>query len=226
MDDASATAAFHSIRGRFPFKRNSNPSPEPDHSSRDRAKSLPSDRQLFRASRAHHSRFNRKGLFWLFPFRGKSLLYLAILLAVFVFAMASMVLQSSITSVFKQGSDRGRLLRDGLKFGSTLKFVPSRQFVEGVGLDRARSERRIGVRPPRLALVLGNLRKDPQFLMLFSVVNNLKKLGYMFQIHAVENGEVLPVWKDVASQISVLGPEQYGHIDWSMYDVTFGFCRH
>lgn len=109
-------------------------------------------------------------------------------------------------------------MREGLKFGSTLKFVPSRQLAEGGGLDRARSERRIGVRPPRLALVLGNLRKDPQFLMLFSIVSNLKKLGYTFQIYAVEYGKALPVWKDVASQISVLGPEQYGHIDWSIYE--------
>lgn len=164
MDDATPTAAAasHSIRGRFHFRRNSNPSPGPDHHSRDGgAKSLPpSDRQLLRASRAHHGRANRKGLglglglsSLVPPFRGKSLLYLAILLAVFVFAMASMVLQSSITSVFKQGGARRGSVREGLKFGSTLKFVPSRQLAEGGGLDRARSERRIGVRPPRLALV-------------------------------------------------------------------------
>lgn len=54
--------------------------------------------------------------------------------------------------------------------------------------------------------------------MLFSIVSNLKKLGYTFQIYAVEYGKALPVWKDVASQISVLGPEQYGHIDWSIYE--------
>ncbi|KAB2595059.1 hypothetical protein D8674_030509 [Pyrus ussuriensis x Pyrus communis] len=60
-----------------------------------------------------------------------------------------------MTLAFRQGSEKGRLLREGLKFGSTLRFVPgrvSRRFVEGDGLDRARKEARIGVRPPRLAL--------------------------------------------------------------------------
>lgn len=67
-----------------------------------------------------------------------------------------MVLQSSMTLVFRQGSERGRLLREGLKFGSAFRFVPgrvSKRFVEGDGLDRVRMEARIGVRPPRLALV-------------------------------------------------------------------------
>lgn len=67
-----------------------------------------------------------------------------------------MVLQSSIMSVFKQGSERGRLLREGLKFGTTLRFVPgriSRRLAEANGLDRLRNEPRIAVRKPRLALV-------------------------------------------------------------------------
>lgn len=63
-----------------------------------------------------------------------------------------MVLQSSITSVFSKSGDRGRSLRDGLRFGSTLKFVPAR-VSRGDGLDLLRSEPRIGVRAPRLALV-------------------------------------------------------------------------
>lgn len=137
----------HSMRGRFPFKRNPNP-------SQHRASTF-SDPPVLR-SRSHHSRSNRKGLLWLFPFKGKSALYLVIMFAVFLFATASMVLQSSITSVFRQGSERGRLLREGLKFGSTLRFVPgriSRRIMEGDGLDRIRNQARIGVRPPRLALV-------------------------------------------------------------------------
>lgn len=71
----------------------------------------------------------------------------------FVFALASMVLQSSIASmVFRMGSgseSKGRSVREGLKFGSSLQFVPR----INVSLDRARSEHRLGVRPPRLALV-------------------------------------------------------------------------
>ena len=55
--------------------------------------------------------------------------------------------------VFRQGSEQGwRLNREGLRIGSTLKFL-----LPGVsrsdGLKSLRSEPRIGVRPPKLALV-------------------------------------------------------------------------
>lgn len=90
------------------------------------------------------------------------------LLAVFAFALASMVLQSSIASaVFHMGvgrsERRGRLVKEGLAFGSALRFVPSLAVGPwrrgSVELDRLRqSGPRIGIRPPRLALVsLNNL---------------------------------------------------------------------
>ena len=134
------------------FKRNPNPSHH--HQRDDRGKTWP-DRTSLRG-RSQPNRFNRKGLLWLFPFKGKSTFYLVIIFAVFLFAMASMVLQSSITSVFRQGSDRGRWLREGLKLGSTLRFVPgrlARRLAEGDGLDHLRNVPRIAVRAPRLALV-------------------------------------------------------------------------
>lgn len=152
IDDGAAgnDIGFHSIRDRFPFKRT------PAH-YRDRSRASISDRQLPRTTRSYpHTRVNRKGLLWLFPFRGKSGFYVMIFFAVMLFASASMVLQSSITSVFRQGNERVRHFRKGLKFGSTLKFVPgrvSRSFVLRDGLDRVRSQPRIGVRGPRLALV-------------------------------------------------------------------------
>ncbi|KAF3434117.1 hypothetical protein FNV43_RR25220 [Rhamnella rubrinervis] len=204
----------YSMRGRFPFKRNPNPSQH-----RDRANAF-SDPPIFR-SRSHHSRSNRKGLLWLFPFKGKSALYLVIMSAVFLFAMASMVLQSSITSVFRQGSERGRLLREGLKFGSTLRFVPgrvSRRIMEGGGLDRVRNQASIGVRPPRLALILGNMKKDSQSLMLITVIRNIKKLGYALKIFAVENGNARSIWEQLGDHISILVPESYSHIDWSIFE--------
>lgn len=142
---------FRSIRDRLRFKRNPNPS----HNG-DRAKSL-ADRAPPMRGRSHYNgRFNRRGFLSPFLFKGKSAFYLVIISAVFLFALASMVLQSSITSVFKQGSDKGRLLRDGLRFGTTLRFVPgriSRRLVEANGLDRLRNEPRFAVRMPRLALV-------------------------------------------------------------------------
>lgn len=147
MDDSPSSAAYGSIRDRFLVKRNPNHHHDDDYFRDHHGRSG--------RGRSCKSRFNRKGLFWLFPFRGKSLFYAAILFAVFSFALASMVLQSSITSVFgRQGSERGRMLKEGLKFGSTLRFAtPLQQLVEGGRLDRMRLERRIGVRPSRIALV-------------------------------------------------------------------------
>ena len=61
--------------------------------------------------------------------------------------------------VFRQGgggSERGKRLwpvRDDLKLGSSLHFEPQRRFQLHDGLDRLRSQPRIGVRPPRIGLV-------------------------------------------------------------------------
>ncbi|KAK4799751.1 hypothetical protein SAY86_025116 [Trapa natans] len=212
VDDSPSSASYGSIRDRFPVKRNPSHYHDADHF-----------RDLQGCSgrgRSGKSRFNRKGLLWLFPFRGRSLFYTSILFAVFMFALASVVLQSSIASVFgRQGSERGRMLKEGLKFGSTLKFAtPLQQLVEGGGLDRARFQRRIGVRPPRIALILGNMKMDPQSLMLFTVVKNLHKLGYTFKIYAIEDGPARSMWETIGTHIWILDPEHYGHIDWSIYE--------
>jgi hypothetical protein len=104
---------------------------------------------------------NRKGgWFSCIPFRGIYLFYFVIFLAVFAFVLASILLQSSITGmvVFSKGwIDPRRSIREGLKSGTTLKFVPglrSRLLLEGHGLDHARVlANRVGLRPPRLAVV-------------------------------------------------------------------------
>lgn len=196
--------AFRSIRGRFPLKRN-------------RVKPDSDDRPVLHRSRSHPTRFNRKSLPWL---KGKkSVFYFLVLLAVFLYAMSSMVLQSSITAVFRQGSDRGgrRSNREGLRIGSTLKFLPPR-VSRSDGLDSLRSEPRIGVRAPRLALILGNMEKNPQSLMLITVMKNLQKLGYELKIFALEDGKARSMWEQMGGWISILGPEQYGHIDWLIFE--------
>jgi hypothetical protein len=164
---ASNDLGFHSIRDRYPVKRN------PIH-HREPAKAS-TDRSLFLRGRSHPSRFNRKGLLWL---KGKSTFYSVVIFAVFLFALASMVLQSSITSVFRQSGDRGRSLRDGLRFGSTLKFVPAR-VSRSDGLDSLRLEPRIGVRAPRLALVSSvlnfgfDLYLNLRLFILFDLIRTL-----------------------------------------------------
>ncbi|XP_061363796.1 uncharacterized protein LOC133307319 isoform X2 [Gastrolobium bilobum] len=217
IDDAAAGSdiGFHPIRGRFPFKRN------PSH-NRDRHRAS-SDRQLPRSNRSHlHNRFTRKGLLWLFPFfKGKSGFYAMIIAVVFLFALASMVMQSSITSVFRQRTERGRYLPEKLKFGSTLKFVPgkfSQRFLSGDGLDRVRSQPRIGVRAPRIALICGHMKIDSQSLMLITVIQNLQKLGYVFKIFAVGQGKARSIWENIGGGLSQLSREQQGQIDWSIFE--------
>ncbi|BAT99896.1 hypothetical protein VIGAN_10143800 [Vigna angularis var. angularis] len=66
-----------------------------------------------------------------------------------------MVMQNSITFVFRQRAERGRYRLEGLRFGTTLRFVPGRVsqgFLSGNRLDRIRSQPRLGVRPPRITL--------------------------------------------------------------------------
>ncbi|CAN4126505.1 unnamed protein product [Withania somnifera] len=214
----TSAGRFHSIRDRFRFKRNSQrpsvPSPL--------ASSSP-DRQWKTSSRCHHHHYyshraySRKLIF--FCFRGKWL-YLFIFLVIFVFALASMVLQSSMMSVFGQ-SENAHLrwsVRDDLKLGSSLEFVQPTRFQLGNGLDLIRNQPRIGVRPPRIAVVLGNMRKNPLSLMLFTVVKNLRGLGYKIKIYAVENVIARSIWEEVGGQVSILTAERYDHIDWSIFD--------
>lgn len=147
--DNSNDQGLYSIRDRHPLKRNQG-------HARDRTKqSSLLERPLVRS----RPRFNRKGLL-VFPFRGIYLFYFVIFFSVFAFAVASMVMQSSITAmVFRQGGERRgwrRSVREGMRFGSSLKFMPvgiSRRLTESGGLDRMRSTDRIGIRGPRLALV-------------------------------------------------------------------------
>ncbi|XP_060182688.1 uncharacterized protein LOC132612607 isoform X2 [Lycium barbarum] len=219
----STGVGFHSIRDRFRFKRNSNkqqPSSSPalTSSSPDRHWKTPAA-AANSAARSHHK--NKRKLNFL-CFQRRSCLYLCIFLVIFVFALASMVLQSSIMSVFRQGGDeRARSkwsVRDDLKLGSSLEFVIPKRFQLGNGLDLLRNQPRIGVRPPRIAIVLGNMRKDPLSLMLSTVVKNLRGLGYMIKMYAVEDGNARSIWEEIGGQVSILTAERYDLIDWSIFD--------
>lgn len=132
-----------------------------------------------------------------------------------------MVMQSSITSVFRQRNERGRNLREGLEFGSTLKFVPgkvSQRFLSWDALDRLRFQPRIGVRAPRIALILGHMTVDPQSLMLVTVIQNLQKLGYVFKIFGVGHGNARSIWENIGGGLSPFSTDQQGQIDWSNFE--------
>ncbi|CBI23431.3 unnamed protein product, partial [Vitis vinifera] len=77
---------------------------------------------------------------------------------------------------------------------------------------------RIGVRRPTLALILGNMKKNPPSLMLFTVIKNLQGLGYLFKIYAVHDDNSRSIWEQLGGQISILSPEIYSHNDWTTFE--------
>lgn len=207
-ENAAGVLGFRSIRDRFRFKRNST-----DRGVTDRKTTTLPDRQW---RRPHHRSVLRRCL--LFPFRCRSLLYCGVLLVVFVFAMASMVLQTSIMTVF---NERGKVVRTSLKFGSSLEFVPwrieKRIEVEG-GIEWLRNQPRVVVRPPTLAIILGHMKIDSSTLMLFTMLKNLQGLGYTLKIYATADGEAGFIWDKIGVQVVVLGPQNYGRIDWTRFE--------
>lgn len=152
----SSSLGFYSIRDRIRFKRN--PAGFSAADNQNKAVKYSIDRRT-RGGLLNSNRSHRKGFYSWFPFRGAYLYYFVICFAVFAFAMATMVLQSSITGlVSSRGwSEDRESSSDGLRLGSTLKFVPgsrSLRFAEGNGLDQVRMQgNRLGLRPPRLAVV-------------------------------------------------------------------------
>ncbi|CAN8257166.1 unnamed protein product [Cochlearia groenlandica] len=206
-------SSFNTVRDRLRLKRNSSDKRDRSNSGLDRAS--------LRNRHPHHTNrsLNRKGfLLSLLKPRRTCLLYFLIVFTVCAFVMSSLLLQNSITW---QGNVKVGYVRNRIGLGSTLKYVPgeaARRLIEGEGLDPLRSTVRIGVRPPRLALILGNMKKDPRTLMLVTVMKNLQQLGYVFKVFAVENGEARSLWEQLAGNVKVLVSNQLGHTDWTIFE--------
>ncbi|XP_023522480.1 uncharacterized protein LOC111786460 isoform X2 [Cucurbita pepo subsp. pepo] len=62
------------------------------------------------------------------------------------------------------------------------------------------------------------MENDPQSLMLVTVMKNVQKLGYVLEIFTVESGSKHSMWRQIGVQLSIISPEHYGHVDWSIYD--------
>lgn len=115
--------------------------------------------------------------------------------------------------------------KHALRVGSSLRFVGPSRFHDDGRLDQLRKEGRNGVRPPRLALLLGNTKKNPQSLMLFTVMKNLQKLGYMLKLYALKDGEGRTVWEEIGGRMTILNLERYGHFDWSLWYMSVSFLQ-
>lgn len=193
-------------RGPLPVRRNPNPNPNPRAPSGHQRDPRP---QGIRVARAH--RGARRGSFCtMWRFLSGSIAF-SVLFIVFL-----MVMQTKI-----RVPEQGWSFLDGIKSGKSLKFGQGsllRRFGQRNGLDHLRSEMRIGVRRPRLALILGNMKKNPPSLMLFTVIKNLQGLGYLFKIYAVDDDNSRSIWEQLGGQISILSPEIYSHNDWTTFE--------
>ncbi|XP_077225946.1 UDP-Glycosyltransferase superfamily protein isoform X2 [Tasmannia lanceolata] len=188
------------------FKRNPNPNPNRNHGRdwRSDRRSRPRPRRNFTC-----------------PTKGSSQFYCAIFALVVISLVATIFLQSSVTNVFKPGGEKVMFSRDHHNFGNVLRFVPLRllqRFSKQSSLDLLRTEPRVAIRPPRLAIVLGSMKKDPLSLMLLTVAKGLQRLGYMLTIYTIEDGEAHSSWKQIGCQPFVLGGENISHVDWSIFE--------
>ncbi|XP_057789411.1 uncharacterized protein LOC131006247 isoform X2 [Salvia miltiorrhiza] len=62
------------------------------------------------------------------------------------------------------------------------------------------------------------MKKDPSALLLYSLMKNLKGLGYLLKLFALKDGRARSVWQELGGPVSILWPERYGYIDWSIYE--------
>ncbi|KAG0459127.1 hypothetical protein HPP92_022255 [Vanilla planifolia] len=82
--------------------------------------------------------------------------------------------------------------------------------------DLQRSEQRHGVRPPRLAIVVGSMSKDSQSLMLLTLGKSLREQGYKLTVFAFDDGEARPLWENIDCDVSILSSAIF--VDWTCYE--------
>ncbi|XP_038891990.1 uncharacterized protein LOC120081305 [Benincasa hispida] len=206
-DDGAGVIGFLSFRDRSLSRRNLKQHQEQGNVSSDRPVTR-SRSNLGRSDSRLWFAFSRRSFFVCAGF------------ALLLLFMVSFYLESLMTSVFLERSEKAWSRDSELKLGMTLKFVPQRiprKFIEGNKVDRSHSEDRFGFRKPRLALILRNMEKDSLSLLLITVMKNMKELGYAFEIFAVGNGEARQMWQELG-RLVLLSPKQFGHINWLLFE--------
>ncbi|MFQ6633389.1 hypothetical protein Gotur_011612, partial [Gossypium turneri] len=82
-----------------------------------------------------------------------------------------------------------------------------------------RSQHRFQYRKPQLALVFADLLVDPQQLLMVTIANALKEIGYEIQVYSIEDGPAYDVWQNIGIPVTVLkfNPSGIG-VDWLNYN--------
>ncbi|XP_040936906.1 uncharacterized protein [Gossypium hirsutum] len=78
-----------------------------------------------------------------------------------------------------------------------------------------RSQHRFQYRKPQLALVFADLLVDPQQLLMVTIANALREIGYEIQVYSIEDGPAYNVWQNIGVPVTVLkfNPSGIG-VDW------------
>ncbi|KAK8949715.1 hypothetical protein KSP39_PZI005761 [Platanthera zijinensis] len=139
-------------------------------------------------------------------------------LMVFWMASAQLNLMNAL-----EGSGQRQMAPNMLrKFSASVRFLPAdllKRMEEGRRqLDRMRSEEKLGVRPPRLALIVENMRKDSQTLLLLTLAKSLTELGYVLSVFALDDGEAHTLWDYIDCPVSVLGSDNSILVDWTRFE--------
>ncbi|XP_042469311.1 uncharacterized protein LOC122052005 isoform X2 [Zingiber officinale] len=166
-----------------------------------------------------HRQTPRKGT----GFRWSHLLMLGLSLVILAFFVLG-AWQLSLTTGDEGPSEFPSSITGGRRrpTGSVIRFVPSdlaRRFEEHrLALYRRRSESRLGLRPPRLALVIEGAYKDSDLVMLFTLVKSLMDLRYTFMVFILEDNTSQFLWQNIGCQLTFLNIENLSSVDWSNYE--------
>ncbi|XP_020098703.1 uncharacterized protein LOC109717365 [Ananas comosus] len=116
----------------------------------------------------------------------------------------------------------------GLEFGEGIRFVPSK-LLERWEKDRrewnssmavlGRTVARVGLRKPRLAMVVADLSPDAIQLQMLSVAAALKEIGYEIQVFSLQDGPVNGIWRSLRIPVDIvpLSTKCEITVDWLDY---------
>lgn len=62
------------------------------------------------------------------------------------------------------------------------------------------------------------MKKNSESLMLFTVMKNLRRIGYMLKLYALKDGEARTTWEEIGGRMTILNLERYDHFDWSLFE--------
>ncbi|KAF3784394.1 hypothetical protein EJ110_NYTH30259 [Nymphaea thermarum] len=105
--------------------------------------------------------------------------------------------------------------------GKNLRFEPGGlqgRLAKRRRLHPTEEHAKFGIRPPRLAIVLGGDEVVSSTLKLLSIANGLKFLGYKLTVYAVKEADMHKLWEKIGCQVSILDVDIADNLDWTNFE--------